>query len=122
MKLFKFTGSGGEYNIEIRNKTIFNLALKFIDELYLSIRKWREMEEFLRNQPNGTIIYNDANTCALCLEFFWCLGCPVYYKTDRQNCNGTPWKAKAKLSDTTAERIFLEDLKLELEIENEKKT
>lgn len=119
MKLFKFTGGGGEYTIEIRNKKIFNLALRFIDELDLSIKKWREMEKFLKGERPHANVFNHGDTCALCInrisqdgkDTLCHLQCPVYIKTGIAHCTNTPWTGYALLKDATAEREFLEGLR-----------
>lgn len=41
---------------------------------------------------HGTVVDLGGDNCALCGEYRLCDGCPIYTKTGRMDCDGTPYK------------------------------
>ena len=64
------------------------------DALEASITHWQE--NIAAETPEAINVYNDG--CALCALFLPeseeeenCIGCPVFARTGRHGCWGTPW-------------------------------
>lgn len=70
--------------------------------LRLSIAHWERM----RDRKGGD--QPSASQCALCREYFWCSecdGCPIFERTKRKGCEGTPYQ-KAMLAFWENRRTF----------------
>ena len=59
--------------------------------LKLSIQKWEKVlawaEQHRASIPEGI----DYVTCALCIAYPYCQGCPIEYYTGKEDCHGTPF-------------------------------
>jgi hypothetical protein len=62
---------------------------KTLKALKASIAHWREMRDdrLCRDEPGAT----GCALCALFLRDLTCLGCPVFERTGRPKCRGTPY-------------------------------
>ena len=88
--------------------------------------KWNNLDE--SNEEDWSEALSWTN-CACCLEYYFtdeeneCLGCPIYEKTGKPDCAGTPFEEislnrfSQKMGLFEKERQFLRELKSELEEE-----
>ena len=64
-----------------------------IDVLRESIRKWKWLVKYLKENPDKPIPRSGNTTCALCEIFVGdaCIDCPVYRRTKMESCKRTPY-------------------------------
>ena len=111
-----------------REKMLWMLRRAKKDPLDLSIEKWEDIVKHLKSIHRASDFDEEleahGDNCALCEVHESCHSCPVYKRTGRENCSGTPyWEFRVawRRYDLKAMRIaaereleFLISLKKEL--------
>lgn len=87
------------------------------EAMELSIKKWATIVEKLKE--GYEIRSFGAYSCGLCQKFMGCDECPIYKKTGKTSCFGTPYydfRANQSVKNAEAELVFLQKLAEEQKI------
>jgi len=91
-----------------------------IEALIDSIQHW---EENLERVQNGGWVDASASSCACCNMFLGlaCWGCPIFEKTRRRTCRGTPYYdvLKAEVAKPFSRQDYIAAVQAELDFLNQ---